>query len=93
MDFILYSFVYDTISSLLCFLHRKKFPVDAVKYFLVGNTFAFGEFAAGDFDIAGKFHLVEKIVEQFGIDEIRCGASVLGNENGTARFADAGYVR
>ena len=69
-----------------------KKVVYATHNFLVGNTFAFGEFAAGDFDIAGKFQLVEKIVEQFGIDEIRCGASVLGNENGTARFADAGYV-
>lgn len=56
--------------------------MDAVKYFLVGNAFSLGEFAAGDFDIAGKFHLVEKIIEQFGIDEIRCGASVLGNKNG-----------
>ena len=36
--------------------------------------------------------VVEKIVEKFSIDEIRCGASVLGNENGTARFADSGYV-
>lgn len=93
MDFILYSFVYDTVSSSLCFLLRKKFPVDAVKYFFVGNSFTFGEFAAGDFDIAGKFHLVEKIVEKFGIDEIRCGASVLGDKNGAARFADTGYVR
>ena len=70
MDFFLYGFVYDTVSSSLCFLLRKKYPVDAVKYFLVGNAFSFGEFAAGDFDIAGKFHLVEKIVKKFGIDEI-----------------------
>ena len=69
-----------------------KKVVYATHNFLMGNSFSFGEFAAGDFDIAGKFHLVEKIVEKFGIDEIRCGASVLGDKNGAARFADTGYV-
>ena len=51
-------------------LPALKKIVYAMHNFLVGNAFSFGEFAAGNFDVASKFHLVEKIIEQFGIDEI-----------------------
>lgn len=63
-------------------LPALKKVVYATHNFLVGNAFSFGEFAAGNFDVASKFHLVEKIVKKFGIDEIRCGASVLGDKDG-----------
>ena len=51
--------------------------------------FALRELAAGDFDVAGKLHLVEDAVQLLGIDEVRGGASVLRDEDGAVRFPHA----
>ncbi len=51
--------------------------MEPIKHFIVWYPLAFGEFAAGYFDVAGKFDAVEEIVKGFGIHEIRGGASVL----------------
>jgi len=40
--------------------------MEAIENNILRNSLALGEFAAGDFDVAGKFGSVEELVQRFG---------------------------
>ena len=40
--------------------------MEAIENNILRNALAFREFAAGDFDVAGKFGSVEELVQRFG---------------------------
>ena len=52
------------------------------------NAFAFGEFTTGNLDVARKLDSFHKVVEVFGVDDVRGGTSVLCYENRTMCLAD-----
>ena len=63
--------------------------IHLAKYLIAWNPLTLGEFAAGDFDVAGKLNAIQQGVQRFGIDEVRGGAAILRDEDGAVPLGRA----